>query len=56
MKNILFVANVKKDKDTIYSKGYCFEILKVENRIIREVKISKNYVPELEAEGISLRD
>jgi len=41
--------------EVIYANGYRFEILKVENRIIREVKISKNYVPELE-EGSNLRD
>ena len=31
------------DCDTIEKDGYCYEILKVENRIIREVRISKTY-------------
>ena len=42
--------------ETIYAHGYCFEIQNVENRIIREVKITKNYELEEESDTSALRD
>lgn len=42
--------------ETVYAHGYCFEIHNVENRIIREVRITKNYEYEEESDGSALRD
>ena len=42
--------------EIIEAKGYRFEILKVENRIIREVKITKYYEDDEDGESTNLRD
>lgn len=42
--------------ETIYAHGYCFEIQNVENRIIREVRITKNYEDMEESGSSALRD
>ena len=42
--------------EIIEAKGYRFEILKVENRIIREVKITKNYEDAADGDYANLRD
>lgn len=42
--------------EMIESNGYRFEILNVENRIIREVKITKIYDEAFESEGSNLRE
>ena len=44
------------EHDVIECHGYRFEILNVENRIIREVKITKTYDDELKDDEVSLRD
>lgn len=44
------------DEETIYKYGYCFEILKVENRIVREVRITKSYEEEALSDATTLRD
>ena len=43
------------DHETIYTQGYTFEILNVENRIIREVRITKNE-ESIDTDGTNLRD
>lgn len=42
--------------EIIESNGYRFEILNVENRIIREVKITKTYEDEVDTNTTNLRD
>jgi len=44
------------DYEEIEAHGYRFEILKVENRIIREVKITKNYEDVVDDNATNLRD
>lgn len=42
--------------ETVVAHGYRFEIQCVENRIIREVRITKNYLDEEDSADVSLRD
>ncbi len=44
------------DYEIIEANGYRFEILNVENRIIREVRITKNYEDVVDSDGSNLRD
>lgn len=44
------------DCDTIIKHGFCFEIQNVENRIIREVRITKNYEDIEDNQDVNLRD
>lgn len=44
------------DQDVIYKHGFCFEIQNVENRIIREVRITKSYEEIEDNKDGNLRD
>lgn len=44
------------DQDVIYRHGYCFEIQSVENRIIREVRITKSFEDMEDNNDENLRD
>lgn len=44
------------DYEVIEAEGYYFEILKVENRIVREVRITKTYEEDAKSDASNLRD
>ena len=44
------------EQDTIHKNGYIFDIVCVENRIIREVHITKSYEDSESSEVVNLRD
>ncbi len=44
------------DHETVVSNGYIFDVINVEDRIIREVRITKSYEDDTDSEDANLRD